>query len=208
MWMNEWILSSCMYLPLIPQIFIKWFPHVSSELNATKGKTINILALWLPRTHDLAARYMLPRKEEAWVLWGNQECFAAQNFVRVRKHKQEMIYSGGEGVGREINAEEEWLYWPSDMGTGLKWQVSIHHAEKSAFRIFQAEETRHAKAGSQETPLPTLGIKSIMEPRECRLKRQEMKLRRWVGPECEVLAKNSDFIPKPMKPDTMWLPFP
>ena len=89
------------------------------------------------------------------------------------------------------------------MGTGLKCQVSIHHAEKSAFRIFQAEETRHAKAGSQETPLPTLGIKSIMEPRECRLKRQEMKLRRWVGPECEVLAKNSDFIPKPMKPDTM-----
>ena len=101
-----------------------------------------------------------------------------------------------EGVGREIIAEEEWLYWPSDMGTGLKWQASIHHAEKSAFRIFQAEETLHAKAGSQETPLPTLGIKSIMEPRECRLKRQEMKLGRWAGPECEGPGKEFRLYPK------------
>lgn len=36
-----------------------------------------------------------------------QEGFATQPCVSERKHKEEMIYSCGEGVGRKIDAEEE-----------------------------------------------------------------------------------------------------
>lgn len=135
--MNEWILSSFMYLPLIPQILIKWFPHVSSELNATKGKTINILGLWLPRTHDLAARYMSPGKEEAWVPWDNQECFAAQNSVRVRKHRQEMIYSG-----ERVLAEKSSLR-KNDFTDPVTWELVLN--DKQAFTTQRRAHSGYSK---------------------------------------------------------------
>ena len=170
-----------------------------SELNDTRGKIVNNTCS-LTSQNSRSRNKIHVTKERRGLLHGTmQECFPAQNSVRVRKHRQEMLYSCGEGVGGEIDAEEEWLYWPSDMETGLKWQVSIHQAEKSAFRIFQAEGALHAKAGSQETPVPIPGVKSMMESRGAERSVKKWSLEGGQDLNVRVLLKNSDFTPKAMK---------
>lgn len=170
-----------------------------SELNDTRGKIINNTCSLT--SQNSRSRYKIHvTKERRDLFCGTmQECFPAQNSVRVRKHRQEMIYSCGQGVGREIDAEEEWLYWPSDMETGLKWQVSIHQAEKSSFRIFQAEGALHAKAGSQETPVPIPGVKSRMESSGAERSGEKWSLEGGRDLNVRVLLKNSDIIPKAVK---------
>lgn len=121
---------------------------------------------------------MSPGKEEAWVPWDDQECFAAQNSVRVRKHRQEMIYSGERVLAEKSSLRKNGFTDPVTWELVLNDKQAFTHQRRARFRIFQAEETLYA-AGSQETPLPTLGIKSIMELREADRKRQEMKLGRW-----------------------------
>lgn len=91
-----------------PNIYLVVTIYQASVLNGTGGKQLKILIPRLPRTHGLGLRHALQRKEELEFCVALQDHFATQTWpVRVRKHRKEMIYSCGEGVGREIDAEEE-----------------------------------------------------------------------------------------------------